>query len=271
MFEIPELLVAEQPPLLILISHRIGGSGKSLGGQIFCDGAYRSMLNPHIFENDSQRFFDPYGNVHHVPLPPTEEVVHDQIADIRVHIEFDRALLNAAHSDCLIYDCAAASINRHTFVIDQLDIGLRLEAMGRHALVLVPTSAREDIAREAVECWQIWRDLLPSPHRVVPMISQRDGNIHTLPAGHDLRKLLKMSSDGAFLLPRVAMSVVNDIRLSGLKLCELGDSRNPLATAEMAQKMGMDPTLVQMMRRVAGGLLQDTDDQMRRLGFTLAL
>lgn len=271
MLDIPELVAQERPPLLTMNSHLLGGAGKSLGGHICADAAYRSGLALHIFENDGQRFYDPYVSVNQVVLPPSEELLHDQIADIRVHRGFDKALRDAGPTDCVIYDCAAASLNRHTFVVDQLDIGLRLEAMGRYALILVPTSAREDISREALVTWEVWRDLLPSPHLIVPMISQRDGNVHSLPAGHDLRKLLKLANDGALLLPRIAMSVVNDIRLSGLKLCELGDSRNPLATAQMADKMGMDPTLVQMMRRVAAGLLEDTDAQMQRLGFTLAL
>ncbi|MGV8855897.1 MAG: hypothetical protein ACOH2L_14770, partial [Devosia sp.] len=189
MLEIPELVASELPPLLTLTSQRLGGSGKSLGGQIIVDGSYRSALDLHIFENDNQRFYDPYGPVQHVPLPPTEEVVHDPIADVRIHAGLDRALLAAGPNDCLIYDCAAASINRHTYVVDQLDVGLRLEAMGRHALVLVLTSARDDIARDALETFEVWRDLLPGTHRIVPMISQRDGNIHKLPTGHDLRKL----------------------------------------------------------------------------------
>lgn len=130
MLEIPDLVAAERPPLLTLTSHRLGGTGKSLSGQIVVDAAYRSGLNLAIFENDDQNFYDPYGNVHHVVLPATDEVVHDPIADVRVHGEFDRALLEAGPDDCLIYDCAAASINRHTYVIDQLDVDPRLEAMG---------------------------------------------------------------------------------------------------------------------------------------------
>lgn len=271
MLDIPELVAAAQPPLVAITSQRLGGCGKSLGGQIVVDGAYRSGLTPRIFENDGQHFYAPYGDVRHVLLPPTDEVVHDQIADIRVHSGFDQALLGAKPDDCLIYDCAAGALNRHTFVVDQLDVGLRLEAMGRHALVLVMTSAREDIAREALETFEVWRDLLPEPHRIVPMISQRDGDIRKLPAGHDLHKLLGIASDGAFLLPRIPMAIVNDIRRSGFKLCDLADTRNPLATAEMARKMGMDPTIVQMMRRSSGTLLSETDEQMTRLGFTLGL
>tara|TARA_A100001391_G_scaffold205405_1_gene205801 strand:+ start:1529 stop:2344 length:816 start_codon:yes stop_codon:yes gene_type:complete len=271
MLEIPDLVAAERPPLLTLTSHRLGGTGKSLSGQIVVDAAYRSGLNLAIFENDDQNFYDPYGNVHHVVLPATDEVVHDPIADVRVHGEFDRALLEAGPDDCLIYDCAAASINRHTYVIDQLDVGPRLEAMGRHALVLVPTSAREDIAREALETYEVWRDLLPTPHRIVPMISQRDGDVRHLPAGHDLRKLVKLTGDGAFLVPRIPTAIINDVRRSGMKLCELADTRNLLATKEMARKIGMDPTIVQMMRRSAGTVLSETDAQMRCLGFTLGL
>jgi len=271
MLTIPELTTSDKPPLLTLASQRLGGCGKSLGGQITVDSSYRSALDLHIFENDGQNFYDPYGTVRHVSLPPTDEVVHDQIADVRVHAELDRALLGAGANDCLIYDCAAGSLNRHTYVIDQLDIGPRLVAMDRHALVFVMTSARDDIARQGLETFEVWRDLLPSPHRIVPMISQRDGDIHQVPAGHDLRKLLKIATEGAFLVPRVPMTVVNDIRRSGLKLCELADTRNPLATAEMARKMAMDPTIVQLMRRSASALLSQTDEQMMRLGFTLGL
>lgn len=271
MLEIPELAVQQQPPLLILSSHPLGGCSKSFTTQIFVDGAYRAGLNLHIVENDNQRFYDPYGDVNHLPMPPAEELIHDQLADIRAHAGFDKAVREAKPNDCVTYDCAAASLNRHTFVIDQLDVALRLEAMERYIMVAIPTSAREDIARQALEAWEVWRDLLPSPHIIIPVISQRDGDVRRLPEGHDLRKLLRIANDGAFLLPRVPMSVVNDMRLSGLKLCELGDSRNPLATGEMARKMGMDPTLVQLMRRVAAGVLMDTDVQMERLGFTLGL
>jgi len=271
MLDIPEIVAANQPPAIAMITQKPGGCSKSFGTQIVVDGAYRSGLDLHIFQNDNQPFYDPYGAVHHTPLPATDEVVHDPIADVRVHSLFDRTLLQAGSTDCLIYDCAAGSLNRHTYIVDQLDLGLRLAAMGRHILILVPTSAREDIARESLETVEVWRDLLPEPHRIVPMISQRDGDIHRLPSGHDLRKLMKIATDGAYLLPRIPMSVLNDIRRSGMKLCDLADPRNPLATAEMARTMGMDPTIVQLMRRAAGTLLSETDEQTMRLGFTLGL
>ncbi|WP_127143893.1 hypothetical protein [Pelagibacterium montanilacus] len=271
MLDIPEIVAAPQSPLLTIPSHRLGGSAKSFMSQILVDAGHRSGLDLKIFENDSQRFYDPYASVQHILFPPTDVVVHDPIADVRVHSVLDRALLEAGPNDCLIYDTSAASINRLTFVMDQLDVALRLVAMERHALIVVPTSAREDIARDALETYEVWRDLLPAPHRVVPAVSQRDGDIHTLPAGHDLRKLLKVAEDGAFLMPQVPMTIIDGIRRSGLMLFRLGDSRNPLETAEMAKKMGMDPTLVQMMRRAAGTILSETDEQMRRLGFILGL
>lgn len=271
MLDIPPLLAVDQPPLLSLCSHRLGGCSKSFMGQLLIDAGCRSALNLDILENDSQRIYDAYGHVQHILLPPTDTIVHDPIADLRVHAGLDRAILKSDHATCIIYDCAAGALNRHTYVVDQLDIGLRLNAMERHCLVLVPTSARDDIAREAIATFEVWRELLPHPHRVVPVVSQRDGDIHNLPKGHDLHTLMKLATDGAFLLPRIPMSILNDIRRSGLTLYELADTSNPLATAAMAAEIGLDPTIVQLMRRAAGSLLSETDPQMVRLGFPLGL
>lgn len=271
MLDFPEIPQSDQPPLIVLTQHRIGGSGKSLAAQLLCEAAHRSGLNLSIFDNDEQRFFDAYGTVSRIKLPASESVVHDPIADIRVHAALDRRLHEAQDNECIIYDCAAASIDRHTFVVDELDIALRLQAMDRHCVVFVPVTVRPDIAREAIVAYEIWRDLLDPPNRVIPVLSHRDGDVRNVPAGHDLRKLLKIARDGVLVVPPTPMAVINEIRLSGLRLGEMADPRNILATAEIAHRIGQDPTIFQLMRRASAKLLTGTDAPMRRLGFTLGL
>jgi hypothetical protein len=267
MIDFPEIPPCDTPPLIVLTQHRLGGSGKSLCGQLLVDAAYRSGLDLKLFENDDQPFYDPYGEVCHIKMPATETVVHNSRADVSAHVSLDRALIAAGPNDCLIYDCSAASINRHTYVFDELDFALRLAAMERYCMVAIPVSARPDLAREALLGFEIWRDLLPFPNRIVPMINQRDGDVHDLPPGHDLHTLIKLASDGVFVIPRTTMAVINDWRRSNMRLCDLADTRDILGTAAMAKKIGQDPTIMQMMRRAAGRLLTESDNQMVRLGF----
>lgn len=271
MFDIPEPAISEQPPALALIQQQIGGSGKSFTGQLLADAAYRSERELGIFENDGQRFYDGYGPVTRLLLPPSEEVVHDPIADVRAHSPLSTALSSLSDDGLLLYDCCAANLNRHTFAIQYTNLPERVLATGRHCLILIPSSARPDIAREALTGYEVWRDLLPSPHRVIPVISRRDGTIDHLPAGHDLLKLVKSAADGVLLMPRTPMAIINDIRRSGLRLCDLADMRNPLSTPEIAARIGQDPTIVEMMRRCAGDMIAKFDPQLQRLGFPLGL
>ena len=271
MTDFPEIPNCDKPPLIVLTQHRLGGSGKSLIGQLFVDAAFRSGLDVGLYENDDQTFYDAYGKVCHIRMPATEVVVHEPRADVTAHGAFDRAVLAAGSNSCLLYDCSAASLNRHTYVFDELDYALRLHAAGRYCLVLIPVSARPDIARESLVAYEVWRDLLPHPNRIVPVINQRDGNVHDLPAGHDVHTLVRQASDGVFVIPRTTMAVINDWRRSGMRLCDLADTRDILGTAAMAEKIGQDPTIMQMMRRAAGRLLTETDPQMIRLGFLQGL
>src|SRR5690606_38137317 len=121
------------------------------------------------------------------------------------------------------YDTSAASLNRLGYVIDMLNIPDRVAAMESHCLVLVPASARPDIASEALATFQVWKSIMPSPHRVVPVIFHRDGDPSRVPEGHPLRALVAVAEDGCIVQPRVPMQVLLAHKGSGLPLYQLAD------------------------------------------------
>jgi hypothetical protein len=271
MLDFPSLTQRDDAPALVMTSHSSGGASKTTTSLFALDAAWRSSRSLAILENDRQDSLAAYGPVTRVIFAPTEEVVHDPIADIVAHDPLDQALRNLGEATTIFYDGAAASLNRHTYVFEMLNVADRLAALGRHCLVLIPVSARHDLARESLQGYETWRTLLPAPHQIIPVLFHRDGDLRGVPAGHDLRKLLKMASDGVLVQPRVPMPVLIQHRRSGMKLCDLADSRNPLATAEIAARIGIAPSIVEMMRRCAGDALNYMDPQFQRLGFPLGL
>lgn len=271
MLEFPLPTQRDMPPALIVSSHYSGGSSKSQGLIYSADVCWRAGRDLSIFENDRQPILNAYGSVTRVVLSPTEEVVHNSVADIEAHAAFDDALRNVTENTTILYDCAAASLNRHTYIFDMLNVADRLAAMGRYCMVEVPVSARNDLARESLLTYETWRLLLSAEHLVIPFVFHRDGDAGRVPPGHDLHKLISMAGDGVLVQPRIPMPVLTDYRRSGMKLCELADARNPLDTGEMAARIGIHPSLVEMMRRCAGDALTFIDPQFERLGFRLGL
>ncbi|KQN73480.1 hypothetical protein [Devosia sp. Leaf64] len=271
MLDFPEIRQQEMPPLLIMTQHRLGGVGKSLVAHLLAEASHRSLLSLWLYDNDGQQFLKPYGQLTRLLLAATEIVVNDPLADIRAHEALDQRLHMALPNDILLYDGAASSINRHTYAVDQLDFGPRLEAIGRYAMIAIPVTTRPDIARDALVAFEIWRDLLPSPHIIVPFISNRDGDVRNVSPGHDLRKLVKMANDGVVVIPPTPMAIINEIRLSGLTLGDMADPRKILEIAKIAESIGQNPTIFQLMRRASAKLITETDGAMRRLGFTLGL
>lgn len=259
------------PPALVLTQQQIGGSGKTFVSQIAIDAAIRAGIDLTIFENDGQTVFDCHGGATRIVLPATEEVVHDPLADVRAHAPLSAALTGLEANAMVFYDGCAASLNRHTFGIQYTNIPERLVAMGRHMVVLLVVSARPDIAREGLICYEVWRDMLGAPHRVIPVVSERDGSTKSLPAGHDVNKLVKMAADGVITLPRIPMPVINEARRTGMRLSDLGDPRNPLDTPDIAGRTGQDAATLELVRRCIGEFLVELDPQLQRLGFPLGL
>jgi hypothetical protein len=271
LLDFPPILQREAPPALMMTSHISGGASKTQSSIYALDAAWRAARDLVIFENDRQDIFGAYGPVTRLVLAATEQVVHDPIADIAGHEAFDVALRNTTDKTTILYDGAAASLNRHTYVFDMLNVADRIAALGSYCVVFVPVSARSDLARESLLTFTTWRELLPAPHAIIPVVFHRDGDAGKVPRDHDLAKLVKRADDGVLVQPRVPMAVLTQLRQSGMKLCELADARNPLDTGDIAARIGIAPTLVELMRRCAGDALDFIDPQFERLGFQFGL
>lgn len=258
-------------PGLVIVSQISGGTSKTWTATLIIDAAVRAGRTLKIFENDRQDILGAYGKVNRIKLAATEEVVHNPVADIEVHEDLDTALRRLAkHKDeTVVYDTSAASLNRLGYVIDMLNIPDRVAAMESHCLVLVPASARPDIASEALATFQVWKSIMPSPHRVVPVIFHRDGDPSRVPEGHPLRALVAVAEDGCIVQPRVPMQVLLAHKGSGLPLYQLADLRDPLATMDIAKRAGITPVVAELMRRACADVLAEFDPQLARLGFQL--
>ena len=271
MLEFPPVTARDLPPALSVTSHISGGSSKSTTSFYALDAAWRSSRELIILDNDGLDALNAYGKVIRVHLAPTEDVVNEPLADIIAHQPFDQALREMTDKTMIHYDGAAASLNRHTFVMDMLNVPDRLEALGQYGVIYVPVSARLDLAKESLETFKVWRALFQSPHMVIPVVFHRDGDPSRVASDHPLAKLVKTATDGFIVQPRVPMTILTQYRRTGMKLCELADSRDPLGTGELAARIGIAPALVEMMRRCAGDALSAMDPQFQRLGFHLGL
>lgn len=259
----------DAPPGLIIVSQISGGTSKTWTSTLVIDAAIRAGRTLHIFENDRQDILQAYGSVRRIKLAATEEVVHNPTADIEVHEDLDAALRRLAeHEDeTIVYDTSAASLNRLGYVVDMLNIPDRIVAMGSHCLVLVPVSARQDIASEALVTFKVWKSIMPAPHRVVPVIFYRDGDPTRVSEDHPLRSLVAMAEDGCIVQPRVPLQVLLAHKGSGLPLYQLADLRDPLATMDIAKRAGIAPVMAELLRRACADVLADIDPQMALLGF----
>lgn len=271
MLEFPPLVPRDLPPAVAMTSHISGGAGKTTFALMMLDVAWRSSCRLFIFENDRQPCLAAYGDVQRVLLAPAEEIVHDSLADVMNHASFDTTVRGLQPGDFAFYDGAAASLNRHSYVWEMLNFAGRLEAMGRYMMVAVPVTTRADLARESLVVYETWRELLSPAHIVIPVILHRDGDPRKVPAGHDLHTLVKLARDGVIVQPRIPMPILIQQRRSGMKLCELADARDPLTTEAIAKRIGMDPTIVELMRRCSADILTAIDPQLERLGFQLGL
>jgi hypothetical protein len=271
MLEFPPLVQRKDPPALCVTSQISGGASKTTTLGFALDAAWRSGRNVLIYENDRQDSLRAYGKVTRLAFPPSEDLVHEPLADVYTHGPFDTDLRKLDEKTTLFYDGAANALNRHTYVFETLNVAGRLAARGRYCVIFVPVSARADLAREGLLVFQTWRALLPAPHMVVPVVFHRDGDPSKVAADHDLRRLVAIASDGFITQPRIPMAVLIQHRRSGLKMCDLADARDPLATDAIAKRIGLDPTVVEMMRFNAAEMLRSLDPQFQKLGFTLGL
>lgn len=271
MLDFPPIATRELPPSLTVTTHVSGGSSKTTTSFYTLDAAYRASRDIVIFDNDGIKSLQSYGKVVRVQLAPTETVVNEPLADVEAHADFDEAIRKITDSTLIHYDCAAASVNRHTYIMDMLNVPDRLEALGRYAVLFVPVSARVDLAEESLNTFEAWRALFPEPHMVIPVVFWRDGDPRRVGSNHPLAKLIKIANDGVLVQPRVPMPILTQYRRTGMKLCELADGRDPLDTTKIAARTGIEPHVMEMMRRCAGDALANMDPQFQRLGFPLGL
>jgi hypothetical protein len=271
MLDFPPVEPRDLPPALTIASHIVGGASKTTTGFYVLDAAWRSCLEPIIFSNDEVPIFKSYGTLHHLPLAPTETVVGEPLADIVAHEAFDAALRKWTDKQLLHYDCAAASLNRHSYVMEMLNVADRVVAMGSYATIFVPASARTDLSDGSLETFKVWRSLFPAPHMVIPVVIHRDGNPRQISASHPLAKLVKLASDGVIVQPPVPMSILTEYRRTGMKLWKLADSRDPLDTTALAAGIGLPATILETIRSCVAGALGSMDPQLQRLGFYLGL
>lgn len=266
-FPLPEQSSAA--PSLVIVSQIPGGASKTWTATLAIDAAVRSGRSVRIFENDTQPILGAYGDVTRIKLASTEDVVHNSTADIEVHAPLDEAIRHFAdHPDqTVVYDTSAASLDRLSYVVDMLNIADRLEAMGSHCVILVPASARPDIAGDALITCKVWRSIMPHPHRIVPVIFHRDGDPARVPEDHPLREVVAGSEDGVIVQPRVPMPVLLAHKKSGLPIFALADTRDPLATAQIANRAGIEPVMAELMRRACADVLAQIDPGFERLGF----
>ena len=266
-FPLPEQ--SPTAPGLVIVSQIPGGTSKTWTATLAIDAAVRSGCNVRIFENDTQPILAAYGNVTRIKLASTEDVVHNSTADIEVHAPLDEAIRQFVdHPDqTVVYDTSAASLDRLSYVVDMLNIADRLDAMGSHCVILVPASARPDIASDALTTCKVWRSIMPAPHRVIPVIFHRDGDPTRVPDDHPLRKLVANAEDGVIVQPRVPMPVLLAHKKSGLPVFALADMRDPLATTEIAKRAGIEPVMAELMRRACADVLAEIDPNFERLGF----
>jgi hypothetical protein len=193
----------EKPPRLLMFAQD-RSSGKTLSGQAMLSFSVYAGYKPFILQNDEQTRLMRYGQVETIRLAGTTEVMENEMSDIDRHEKLLELIdeLKDNPELLIVYDMAAGSVGRLADIFDELAINERLLEIGETALVIVPVTARADIADAALFTINQFQGAL-ADHLVMPIINYRDGSPADLGPDHPFHQALKSAKNGVLEFPAI--------------------------------------------------------------------
>ncbi len=259
-----------QKPPRFIVTAQDRSAGKTFTAALLASYGQQCGYEVCILQNDSQKRLDMYGEVIKIPLATSSEVMENELADVDKH-EGLLALIRELETNpkkLIIYDTSAGSIGRIPIVFDSLSIADRLTAMGEFALVVVPLTARNDIAASAVATMKAMSKALPG-HYIVPIKNHRDGSPNDLPADHAFHAALRLAKHGFLSLPHINKQAALLLEQTTRPLHHIADPQGPVSALELASELGTTEGRAEVVMTTARHILAGTLKEANGLGFQL--
>jgi hypothetical protein len=151
-------------------------------------------------------------------------------------------------------------------ILDQLDVNGQLVELDVSALVLVPVSARADVAEAALATYVAMARVLPDQF-VMPVVFFRDGDPVDLPSDHAFWKLMGRAKHGVITQPRIIRQIGLLLERTDKTLSDMADTTDDKAIEQLAVKLDTSEVRVRMLISVCRDIVVHIDEQFHPLGF----